>query len=167
MKDNTRPLLAFVLAMAALLIVGFVAVGCGGVDCKDPAHASDPGCVASGTVSDCTGGSIAGALAKYGPQVEQDIANAPRDADGSVNWDAIAGQIETDVASAGMCVISEIFAKYVFQQATGSAATGSGTTTPSMASAKIVKPDDAKKEFDRIRAKHAPTTKFVTSKGTL
>lgn len=135
---------------------------CGsGVDCKDPANASSASCVATGILEDCTASDISGAIAKYGPVVENEIANAPRNADGTIDWSSIAGTLETQIAEAGFCAISEIFSKYLLP---GPPAAGSGSGLM----AKLPPPTaDVRAEFEKLRAIHAPGKKIKTSRGVI
>lgn len=141
------------LYLGIVVLSGAIAISCH-ADCT--ANPNDPSCVAGSVVEQCTASSVEAAVTKYGPQVEQLIANTPRLPDGSVDWSKIELQIEQDVASAGMCAIAQIFSKYIFH--TGPA-TVAGTPPPSSS--------DAKGEFDRLRAKFAPGKSFKTSNGVI
>jgi hypothetical protein len=161
-RMTKRALLLFTAVIGLCIAAPTLLSSCGGVDCTLPANANSAACVAGAVIQDCTAVDISAALAKYGPIVEQEITNAPRNPDGSIDWTSIAGVLETQVAEAGFCVISELFSKYLLPAppvAVGSGAAPPAKMTPSAA--------DVRGEFEKLRAEHAPGKKIKTSRGII
>lgn len=154
-----RALLLFTAVIGLCIAAPTLLSSCGpAVDCKDPANASSASCVASNVLQDCTATDLSSALAKYGPIVEQEITNAPRNPDGSIDWTSIAGVLETQVAEAGFCVISEIFSKYLL---------GPQPVAAGSSSKPAPQPADVRAEYEKLRAEHAPGKKVKVSRGVL
>lgn len=140
-------LYAFVALFCAILIFAPTSSGCGGIDCKDPKNASSTACTAEAAALDCSGGSIDGALALWGPEIEQLIETA-RGADGSINWASIESSLTEDVYKYGSCVVGAVFGKYFTPTpaiAQGSGMKAHGVSDQGAAAAKAA--------FERVRAK--------------
>jgi hypothetical protein len=132
-----------------------------GVNCADPANAASASCAAQVAV-DCAGGDVQGAIAKYGPLVEQLIMTA-RNPDGSINWAAIETQLTIAALQYGACTLAGEFDNLINGVSGAGSGTGSGsaakTSTPSVASS------GAKDAFDRVRAKAFPGKTFKLASG--
>lgn len=146
-----RALFLFIAVISLCIATPTLLSSCGGVDCKDPANASSASCVATNVVEDCTASDLSSAITKYGPP----IANAIATQDFSA--------LESLVAQAGFCVVSEIFSKYLLG---GNATVAAGSGSGSAGSAGPSKADIAA-EYEKLRAEHAPGKKVKTSRGVL
>lgn len=137
-----------------LLLCSLALASCGGVNCKDPAHASDAVCVAQRVVADCTGVDIQGSITQWGPAILDAIGKA-RKPDGSID----ASSLETVALQYGGCAVSEVFSKLIFSKL---AVAGSGAGAPP-----AIDPATAKTTYESLRAKMWPSATFKTSGGTL
>lgn len=156
MRNISGPLFGFFLTFAFCVLIVAIPVSCSsGPNCKDPANAANAVCIGEKTVQDCTAPSWGEAIVKYGPQVA-DTIHGGLNPDGSINWDSIGGKVESAVASFGVCVVADVFGKYVFSKKV--AAPGTPATEPTPAAAR-----DA---FEHVRVKF-PNTSFRTSSGVL
>ena len=156
-----RALLLFLSVIGLSIATPTLLSSCGsGVDCKDPANASSASCVATDVLEDCTASDLSGAISKYGPVVENEIANAPRNADGSIDWGSISGALETQIAEAGFCAISEIFSRYLLAPSPSLVTVGSSSKP-------APQPADVRAEYEKLRAEHAHGKKVKVSKGVI
>ena len=151
-----HPQASSVLVVAIIAMIGVAQMSCN-TNCQDPKNASSVACVIEGAVVDCTGvSSLSSSIAVVQPIVDQLIASAIQ-ADGSIVWAPIEGQIVDLGLQYGTCVIAEIWNNYVNGVPPGSAA----GTRARLSTADLVA------EFERIRAKVAPGRKFKIAGGGL
>jgi hypothetical protein len=157
------PALMF-LAVFAACIVSIAALSCGGTtNCSDPKNGSSAACVAQTALLECAGTDVSGVISQYTPVVEQ-IIQGGLNADGTINYATIEGDLVTAVAKYGWCVVSSVFDHYIHPS---SVATGSGSGGLKVTSGPKPTPDAAKNAFDKLRTKVAPQLKVHTAGGTL
>jgi len=147
------PLSAFVFVVALCATTVIALESCGGVDCKDPANAGNATCVAENALVTCAQSEIDQVIAAH-PEIDKTIQSA-KNADGSINWGGIAGQLESYAITFGACVIAAVIEHYI-----GNVASGSNATV-------TAKPDPARAMFDQIRAKHWPGKKYKLPSGVV
>jgi len=149
-KIVTYTFIPFVLAIT-MILVSLLPIACnhGGAASCQP---TSIGCVIIGSLVDCTGvNSLDSAVALETPVVIK-LINSARNADGSVNWTAIQGQLEQIAWQYGVCVIADIW-NTLMNSPSGS---GGSATALQANSSPPLDPKDLKQEFDRIRAHVMP-----------
>jgi hypothetical protein len=151
-------------ALVAIVVVAFLGMSCN-TNCKDPKNAQSAACVIEGAVVDCTGvTSLPSAVAVVSPVVDKLVDSATQ-ANGSINWPSIEGQLVNIALQYGMCVLSEIWNQLTGGGGAGSAGSaGSATLSSSSRRAPL---NGAAEAFERIRSRVAPGRQFKTLSGTL
>jgi hypothetical protein len=147
---------AATILLVLLSVSGLCALSsCGAAaSCQDPKNASSAECAIVDAAVDCTGvSSLPTAVATVEPIVVKLLASA-KQADGSINWAGIEGQLVDIALQYGPCVLANVWTNLM----------GSGAHAVEVAGAKLA-PDDLKKEFDRIRARVAPGRTFNVGAG--
>lgn len=163
--------IATIVALAIVAIATIASPSCGpGVDCRDPNNAQNAKCIVQGALVDCTGvSSLSSAIAVVEPIIQNLIASALQP-NGTINWPAIEQQIVDLALQYGMCVVAEVWNKYMHGGSGSGSAVGSGTGSGSnLGQPRLAQPSpaDFTREFDRIRARVAPGRAFKTSGGQL
>jgi hypothetical protein len=151
------PRFLFIVLMFGLMSLYLLPIACSGVDCKDPKNGSSASCVVETTLLECAGNDVAGAIVQYSPAVE-DIVKKGQNPDGSINYQAIEGDLITAIAKYGWCVVSSVFEHYM-----NPGAAGSGTKL----AGPVPTPAAATDTFNRLRAKVAPSLKIHTTHSTI
>ncbi len=198
MRKYIAPILLYVTTCAfcvVAVIASSASCTSNATDCKDPKNASSVSCQVESDLIDCAGTDLAGVIATFGPKVVA-IIESSRTADGSIDWSAIASRLEQAALQYGTCVVSEVFASYVFAPATpppvvadagvtpvpadgppyviiaepGSPQNPTGDAGPNLSAHRAAKksnPAAAKAAFDRLRGKLVPRRIVKTSRGAL
>lgn len=164
MRNITGPLVGFFITFAFCVLIVAVPMSCsGGTNCKDPANASSAACVIQTTALECAGGDVAGVVTQYTPAVE-DIVRKGLNPDGSINYNAIEGDLVTAVLKYGWCVVSSVFDHYM-NAAPVTPGTGSGSLAKATPPAPT--PTAAKDAFAKLHAKVGATLKIHAPSGVM
>lgn len=168
MRNYLGPVFLLLLVGAVCGALIIVPSSCGSsVNCADPVHALDATCVVGNILIECAGSDVAGAITQYTPTVEDIIARGVQ-ADGSINYALIEGDLIAAVAKYGWCVVSSVFNHYInpTPPSTGSNSAVVVTSEQGIPH-KHPTPRAALDAFNRLRTKMFPKGRFHTAGGVL